>query len=253
MLAAFLANLTFPTVSTNVKSDNEALASQLHPYLIFPEHETAIVALTTNTTPDISSSSNGTTFGAYLEVQQTVDALLNGTAEGASNDTVKRVVALTHIGYEEDIALAQQTRNIHLIIGYAPMHLAIRAPANAMHSGHSHTRLGANDTGAIGEYPTVVRNLDGEEVFVVTAWRWGQQLGRMDVSWEAGTNKILAYTGAPINMTEDLPQSRSFRLHPSAIIADEQRTLRPNPAGPDSGVPRAIRRIQPGGRSTDSY
>ena len=37
--------------------------------------------------------------------------------------------------------------------------------------------------------------------------RWGQQLGRMDISWEAGSNRILAYTGAPINMTEDLPQS----------------------------------------------
>lgn len=120
MLAAFLANLTFPAVSTNIKSDNEALASQLNPYLIFPEHETAIVALTTNTTPDISSPGNGTTFGAYLDVQMTVDALLNGTAEGSTNGTVKRVVALTHIGYEDDIALAEQTRNIHLIIGFVP-------------------------------------------------------------------------------------------------------------------------------------
>ena len=117
MLAAFLANLTFPTVSSNIQSDNEALASQLNPYLLFPEHEMALVALTTNTTPDIASPGNGTTFGAYLDVQDTVDALLNGTAPGQENTTVSRVVALTHIGYENDIELARTTRNIHLIIG----------------------------------------------------------------------------------------------------------------------------------------
>lgn len=34
---------------------------------------------------------------------------------------------------------------------------------HASAAGHSHTRLGANDTGAIGEYPTVVRDLDDTE------------------------------------------------------------------------------------------
>jgi len=192
MLAAFLANLTFPTVSSNIQSDNEALASQLNPYLLFPEHEMALVALTTNTTPDIASPGNGTTFGAYLDVQDTVDALLNGTAPGQDNTTVSRVVALTHIGYENDIELARTTRNIHLIIG-----------------GHSHTRLG-NDSAA-GEYPTVVQNLDGEEVFVVTAWRWGQQLGRIDVEFELHSNRILSYTGAPINMTESVAQNDTLQ------------------------------------------
>lgn len=39
--------------------------------------------------------------------------------------------------------------------------------------------------------------------------RWGQQLGRIDVEFEEMTGKILSYTGAPINMTEEVAQSKS--------------------------------------------
>jgi hypothetical protein len=64
----------------------------------------------------------------------------------------------------------------------------------------------------------------------VTSWRWGQNLGqsvrlhgesakgsqltgsagRIDVAFEESSSKFLSYTGAPINMTEDLPQSKKL-------------------------------------------
>ncbi|KAK9896117.1 5'-nucleotidase [Cystobasidium minutum MCA 4210] len=192
MLANFLNNLTVPAVSTNIFTDNALLRAQLHPYLYYPEHEMALVALTTVDVPGISSPGNGTTFAPYTSVQSTVDQLLQSRL-GMGRGACKRVIALTHIGYENDIELAQNSRNIHLIIG-----------------GHSHTRLG-NDSAAAGQYPTVVRNLDGEEVFVVTSWRWGQQLGRIDVEFEETTGKILSYTGAPINMTEAVAQDEEYQ------------------------------------------
>lgn len=199
-LARFLQNLTMPTISTNVKTNNTALAARLQPYLIVPEHNLAIVAVTTNTTRGISSPGPGTTFEPYVSsLQPTVDGLLQSRL-GPGNGLVKRVVALTHIGYDEDIALAKSTRNIGLIIG-----------------GHSHTRLG-NDSAAAGAYPTIVKNLDGEDVFVVTAWRWGQQLGQIQVTYEETTGRILAYTGAPINMTEDVPQSRESPPRPCSVL-----------------------------------
>lgn len=185
-LAQFLQNITAPAVSTNIKSS--ILGPYLSPFLLFPQHEMALVALTTTTVPGISSPAQNTTFEDYSVVQTVADSLLQSRL-GFGNGQIKRVVALTHIGYEEDIKLAQNSRNIYLIIG-----------------GHSHTRLG-NDTAAIGPYPTIVKNLDGEDVFVVTSWRWGQQLGHIQVEYEETTGKILAYTGAPINMTEAQPQS----------------------------------------------
>lgn len=57
---------------------------------------------------------------------------------------VRRIVALTHIGYDQDIALVK-ANNISLIIG-----------------GHYK-----------GPYPTIVKKLDGDEVFVFTSFRWG--------------------------------------------------------------------------------
>lgn len=58
---------------------------------------------------------------------------------------------MTHIGYEKDQELAASTRGIDIIIG-----------------GHSHTLLGDMEK-AEGKYPTIVQNLDGEDVFIVTS------------------------------------------------------------------------------------
>ncbi|CED84792.1 5' nucleotidase [Phaffia rhodozyma] len=187
LLGEYLSNLTFPTISTNIKTENTLLRSQLKPYHLFPKHELAVVALTTVDTPDISKPGKGTTFGKVLEVQKTVDQLLK-------KGGVKRVVALTHIGYDQDIELAKNSRNIHLIIG-----------------GHSHTPLGGESWYSQGPYPTIVRNLDGEEVFIVTSYRWGEHLGRIDVAFEKDSGKVHAYTGGAIRMTEDFPQDKSLQ------------------------------------------
>lgn len=56
-----------------------------------------------------------------------------------------------------------------------------------------------------------MKNLDGEDVFVVTAWRWGQQLGQIEVEFEETTGKILSYTGSPINMTDAMPQNQTLQ------------------------------------------
>ena len=110
MLADFIGDINFPTVSTNVKTQHPKLKSLLHPYHIFDEHDMAVVALTTVDTPDISKPEKTTAFGRVEDVQATVDALLDGTAHGRDGKKVARVVAVTHIGYEEDIRLAQNTR-----------------------------------------------------------------------------------------------------------------------------------------------
>jgi 2',3'-cyclic-nucleotide 2'-phosphodiesterase (5'-nucleotidase family) len=68
------------------------------------------VALTTVDTPDISKPEKTTVFGRVDDVQTTVDALLAGKLGGEQGKKVKRVIAMTHIGYEEDIRLAKNTR-----------------------------------------------------------------------------------------------------------------------------------------------
>ncbi|KAF4458270.1 5 -nucleotidase [Fusarium albosuccineum] len=174
-LGEFLVNLTFPVVSCNVKSEYKNLNKTIKNYHIFEEHELAVIGVTTDTTPGISSVGNKTTFlDPIEEVQKSVWEIRNKT-------DIKRIVALTHIGYDVDQELAAKTEGLSLIIG-----------------GHSHTPLG-NMSNAEGKYPTIVENVNGDEVFIVTAYRWGEYLGYIDLTFDKD-GKALEYHGGPIHM-----------------------------------------------------
>ncbi|MBQ3722923.1 MAG: metallophosphoesterase [Bacteroidales bacterium] len=62
-----------------------------------------------------------------------------------------KVILLTHIGYEADVALAPQLHNVDLIVG-----------------GHSHTFL---------EAPTLCEDADGKTLPVITDGCWGLEMG----------------------------------------------------------------------------
>ncbi|KAK4096012.1 Metallo-dependent phosphatase [Parathielavia hyrcaniae] len=185
-LGEFLDNLTFPIVSANIQSDHPVLNRTIKPFHIFPQYELAVIGVTTETTPSIASPGKGTLFSdAVTAVQNTVDLIRSTT-------NITRIVALTHIGYDEDQRLARETTGLHLIMG-----------------GHSHTPLG-DFAGAAGAYPTIVENKDGDEVFVVTAYRWGEYLGYIDVTYDA-QGKILSYHGAPIHLTNTTAQDEELQ------------------------------------------
>lgn len=147
MLGEFLENLTFPIISANIQSNHTVLNKTIKPFHIYEEFQLAVIGVTTDMTPGISKPGDGTTFLDPIEaVQNTVDLIRSTT-------NITRIAAITHIGYEEDQALAQDTTGLYLIMG-----------------GHSHTPLGDLE-GAEGPHPTIVRNLEDEEVFMVTAYR----------------------------------------------------------------------------------
>lgn len=180
-LGEFLNNLTFPIVSANIFSTHPMLNKTIKPFHIFEQYELAVIGVTTETTPGISNPGKGTTFtDPVAAVQNTIDYIKATTS-------IKRIAAITHIGYDEDQRLAKETSGLHLIMG-----------------GHSHTPLG-DFAGAVGPYPTIVDNKDGDEVFIVTAYRWGEYLGYIDVTYDP-QGKILAYHGAPIHLTNTTTQ-----------------------------------------------
>ncbi|KAI4862826.1 Metallo-dependent phosphatase [Hypoxylon rubiginosum] len=185
-LGDFLKNLTFPIISANIVSDNEKLNSTIKPYHIFEEYQLAVIGVTTETTSGISNPGDGTKFtDAIAAVQASIDEIRSTT-------NITRIAAITHIGYEVDKRLAQETTGLQLIIG-----------------GHSHTLLGDME-GAEGKYPTIETNKDGDEVFIVTAYRWGEYLGYIDVTYDPD-GKILAYHGAPIHLTNTTEQDEDLQ------------------------------------------
>ena len=185
-LGAFLENLTFPIISANIQSDHPVLNRTLVPYHIYEKYGVAVIGVTTPDTKGISSPGENTVFTDVLEaVQGAIDEILSTT-------NITKIAALTHIGYEEDIKLAEETTGLYLIMG-----------------GHSHTPLGDFE-GAEGPYPTIANNSDGEEVFIVTAYRWGEYLGYIDVLYDE-EGKIVEYHGGPIHLTNTTEQEAGLQ------------------------------------------
>jgi len=80
------------------------------------------------------------------------------------------IICLSHLGYNyrsnkdkiSDLKLAQQTKNIDLIIG-----------------GHTHTFL---------KKPTVAKNILGENMLINQVGKWGINVGRIDFYFDAAKN-----------------------------------------------------------------
>lgn len=178
-------NVSIDVVACNIKSSDKRLARYIKPYKIFPQHQLAVIGATTTETPDTTAADTRIT--KFEDVHETVQAAID---EIRNKHGIKRIVALTHIGYEEDKELAKNTTGLYLILG-----------------GHSHSKLG-NDEGAVGPYPTTVKNKDGEEVFIGQAWRWSEHLGHINVRFDAD-GKVVDYVGGPIHLTNDLPKNHT--------------------------------------------
>lgn len=83
----------------------------------------AVVGLTTY---EALRPGGETGVGRYEDVQGVVDGLLAGRLGGERGKKVKRVVALTHIGYEEDIKLARNSRFVSSLDSIASCDLVFR-------------------------------------------------------------------------------------------------------------------------------
>lgn len=185
-LGQFVQNLTFPIISANIHSQNEKLNKTIKPFHIYEQYGLAVIGVTTETTASISKPDKSTVFSNAVEAVQNTINLIKSTTN------ITRIAAITHIGYQEDQKLAEATTGLHLIMG-----------------GHSHTPLG-DFKGAQGPYPTIKKNKDGDEVFIVTAYRWGEYLGYIDVTYDP-SGKILAYHGGPIHMTNTTAQDKQLQ------------------------------------------
>ncbi len=189
-LGNLLDQINFPAVNANIDASAEpTLAGKFAPSTVVTVNgeQIGIIGAITLETPNISSPGPNVTFSnPVTAVQQQVDQL---TAQG-----VDKIVVLTHLGYQEDMALGQTIHGADVIVG-----------------GHSHTFLYSPPTAPVngdvpaGPYPTAVTGMDGNPVLVVTAYNWGRYLGHLDVTFDdAGV--VTAYSGNPIFMGTDVPR-----------------------------------------------
>ncbi|KAG0354994.1 hypothetical protein BGZ54_001354 [Gamsiella multidivaricata] len=181
-LGRYWPKLKFPIVCANVDLEKyPELEKWVKPYHIFEDLGIAVIGYITNTTGDISNAGPNIAFTDPIPaVQKYVDEL---EAKG-----IKRIFGLSHNGYGPDMELAANTHGIDLIVG-----------------GHSHSYLGdpANPLYE-GPYPTVIKNLKGENTLIVQAFCWGRYIGHLDVVFNPeGT--IVSWEGAPILVENSIP------------------------------------------------
>ncbi len=177
-LARLADGADFPILSANINVTAEPLLNgKIKPSTVITlsGEPIGIVGLTTPETENISSPGPNVTFSdTVTSLQAAVDDL---TAQG-----INKIIALTHVGYDHDLTLAQQVSGVDVIVG-----------------GHSHTFLYTPPDGAAGPYPTEVVAPNGDPVLIVTDFEWAKYLGHLDVVFDA-SGVVSSYSGNPILM-----------------------------------------------------
>ena len=233
------ARARFPMLAANLDVSGEpALAGRIRPYVVrlFGRERVGIIGATTPSTPQITTSVGQVVFHeAAPDVAEAVQEL--------RGQGVDKIVVLSHLGFDQDIALAKAVPGIDVIVG-----------------GHSHTLLGDPARLATlgltpaGPYPTEVLGPDNGRVLVVQAWRWGAQLGVLTLSFDA-EGEIVGYTARPMLLAGD-GFSRDGKPVPKG--SPEQAAL--VAALTASGVARVVaedaelaKRLEPYARQLDAF
>ena len=166
----------FPIISANlyIKPTHKRL---MQPYVILKKAGFKIMfigILTEKTMDALNQDSLVSSFISLEEASQEVGRIINAF----KNDDIDLTVLLTHIGYDEDIALAKMLLpewGVDLIIG-----------------GHSHTFL---------EQPANVNNILIAQAAVGT-----DQIGRFDIVVDGDTNSITEFKWQLIPINKDLAE-----------------------------------------------
>ncbi len=178
---ALLDKAAFAVTSANVDFSKEPAVTskeKIPPFVIeeIGGQKIGIIGVTTPETPFISSPGKNVVFReAAASVNTAVTAL---EAKG-----VNKIIALTHVGFEADKALAAAVHHVDLIVG-----------------GHSHTLLGSYPSiglKGVDSYPFTATDADGQNVLIVQAWQWAYEIGRLRVSFDAA-GKIVSFDARPV-------------------------------------------------------
>ncbi|MDX1939533.1 MAG: metallophosphatase [Saprospiraceae bacterium] len=156
-----LPNANFPLISSNYDFSNTIMNGKTLPYKIFKIEQIKVGVLA------VGIELEGLVPKALYKETQYLDPLTNANRVAAhlkNDEKCDYVICLSHLGYKysdskiSDIVLAQNSRNIDLILG-----------------GHTHTFM---------DQPDLISNQDGAPVLVNQAGWAGIMLGRLDIFFE---------------------------------------------------------------------
>lgn len=155
-LARRLRKLKMPVLCANYDFAGSPIEDLVQPYMIIKKarKKIGIIGLLTDVSSVVDSGIASEM--KYLPPEEVTDFYASYLRDRKHCDII---ICLTHLGFEGEIytdcELAEVTRNVDIIVG-----------------GHSHTQL---------EDVVSRKNADGEEVLIVTDWKWGLDVGRLSI------------------------------------------------------------------------
>ena len=204
-LARYVKALPFPVLAANLEKNPACpLSTAPLPATVVKDFggvKVGIIGLVNDEGKDISEACPKT------NLADRATALRRAAAE-LEKSGVTHIIAVTHVGYEADQALARAVPAIDVIVG-----------------GHTHSVLGDHPHSE-GPYPTVIPHDDGSQTLVVQAGRSTRYLGRLSVSFD-DAGRIVQFKG---DLEELVPSlRRDETMHEfverslEAIRADQKR------------------------------
>jgi 5'-nucleotidase len=110
-------------------------------------------------------------------------------------------IALGHSGYWKDMEIAKNIPELDVVVG-----------------GHTNSFLWSKEFGPppsketpVGDYPTVIEDIEGGKTLVVSAYAYGKYLGKLDLDIDDKGN-IVHYGGRPILMDATISQETKADL-----------------------------------------
>jgi 5'-nucleotidase/UDP-sugar diphosphatase len=192
----FIEAAEFPIIGGNFDvSKDPSLAGKIEGSIVLDigGEKVGIIGATTEDTPDIASPGPNIEFNDVFEYVRSTAAALDASG-------VKKIILLSHIGYTVDMQLAADVPLVDVIVG-----------------GHSHSLLGSME-GAVGPYPTMVKNPDGVEVPVVQANQYGKYLGDIAITWD-DNGVVTKAEGQPFLIDASVTANEDFKGQLAALAA----------------------------------
>ncbi len=202
-LAKFIDAIEFPIISGNTNVTNEPLLAGkfegTHVLEIGGEKIGFVSALAEDTDETSSPGDNVEFEDTITSLRTQVDAL---TAAG-----INKIIALTHVGYTQDLEIAANVPGIDVVVG-----------------GHSHTVLSNTAENAAGPYPTLVNNPEGVEVPVVTAGSYAKYLGELKVTWN-DDGVVVSAEGEPLLIDASIEPNAEYAARLAELEAPLQELM----------------------------